>query len=73
MKFHIDRLIKDEIAAHIENEVIVIGGEVQVNWPGIETNLQKDVMPIRKCSSQIKINNIIGKKSQGWWRWKKNI
>ena len=41
-KYHYDRYTKDEIVAHIENEVTEdTNGNTQVNWEGIIQNLQK--------------------------------
>jgi hypothetical protein len=45
-KYHINRLTKDEVCAHIENEVIESTNEAgqittTVNWQGIVTNLMK--------------------------------
>ncbi len=59
-KYHYDRFTKDEIAAHIENEVLEVDSEqgkrVVVNWNGIVENLQKsDYMNASKENRKEKI------------------
>jgi hypothetical protein len=59
-KYHYDRFTKDEIIAHMENDILGIEeSELEKSWNHIIDNLQTDFYRSKKFSNQMKIKKSI--------------